>query len=174
MLTSQSRHTQRQERLGRLAHLIWPKIQFSQVTSRAAISSLLLAVLLMGTVTPAGACALICAGHRGVEVRRHCGQHPEVMPGMVHDHSTMSQPVAEMVSAALMSHSCQLNCAAAERSAVSRKSVLRVMPRVDNDTLARDTTAKSVVPHLARLRHPDGTPPERLSPQSPSFTVLRI
>lgn len=169
------RHRQTRKRLGRFAHLTWPKVKSSLVTSRATISIVGLAFLLTGTTTPAGACALICAGHRQAESESqlHCGQHSKVLTGMAHGHLTMSRPVVEMVSAAVMSHSCQENCAAAKDFAVSRRSVLRVTPE-HNDTVALETTDAVLVPDLTWSRRLVGTPPERVSAHSASFTILRI
>lgn len=92
---------------------------------------------------------------------------------MAHDHSTMGPPVVEMVSAAVMSDSCQVNCAAAKHFAASRKSVLPVTPK-HNDTVALEATGAVLVPYLTWSRRLVGTPPERVSSRTASFTILRI
>ena len=134
---------------------------------------MLLTVLVAGMATPAGACALTCVRHQRVESQRHCGQPPDAMPGMVHDHAAMSHMAVEAMSPVVMSPSCPQNCFTTERLAVSRKNVLQVAP-VHSSAVALDITARFLTPDLAKSRSMDGTPPDLFGVQAVSFRILRI
>ena len=144
------------------------------MVSRTATSIMLLAALVAGMATPAGACALMCVRHQRVESQRHCGQPPDAMPGMVHDHAAMSHMAVEAMSPVVVSSpSCQMHCFTAERLTVSRKTVLQVTP-VCSSAVALEITARCWKPDFAKLRRMDGTPPSPFSVHAASFTILRI
>ena len=92
---------------------------------------------------------------------------------MDHDHSAMNHPDVEAVSPALFRQSCQANCVAVERLAVSWKVVLQVTP-VQSGIVALDTAANFLPPDLPWSRRLDGTPPELFSPYAAYFSILRI
>ena len=140
---------------------------------RTATSIVLLTTLLTGMATPAGACALMCVRHQRTEIQRHCGQPSDAMPRMGHDHKAMNHAAIEAMCPVVLSQSCQTNCLAAERLAVSRKNVLQVTP-VQSSAVALDIAAKFLTPDLATSRLVDGTPPKPFSVHAASFSILRI
>ena len=153
------------------SHTLWSRVL--PVASRTATSIMLLTALLIGMATPAGACALMCVRHQRAEIQRHCGQPPDAMLRMVHDHAAMSHMAVEAMSPVGVSPSCQANCFTSERLTVSRKTVLQVTP-VQSGTVALDIAAKFLTPDFARSRRMDGTPPDPFSMQAVSFSILRI
>jgi hypothetical protein len=82
------------------------RYSFLKVRRRTATSIALLAVLVAGTVTPTGVCALMCERQSRAERQRHCSQPADTMPGMAHDHSATNHPGVEAMSAVLVSQSC--------------------------------------------------------------------
>ena len=81
--------------LNEFAHLILSEVEFREVASRTAASSVLLAVLLGGIFTPTGLCVLMCQRHAQTEIQTHCSEPSDAMPGMVHDHSAMNRPAIQ-------------------------------------------------------------------------------
>ena len=144
-----------------------------QVASRAATSVVLLTVLLTGMATPAGACALMCVRHQGLESRPHCGQPSDAMPRMVHDHTAMKHAAVGAMRPVVGSQSCKTNCFAAERQTVSRKTFSTVTP-VHSSAVTLDIAAKRLTLDFARSRRVDGTPPGTLPINAPLFSILRI
>jgi hypothetical protein len=162
----------RGKRSRKFAHLIQSKVQFSKVPRRTATSIFLLTVLLAG-LTPTGACALMCERDTHAESRRHCSQPSNTMPGMVHDHSGMSHPGVEAMSAVSMSQSCQTNCVTAERLNVWRKVVPRLtVVRSSADVLG--TTAEFQAPDFTATWGLDNGPPAPPPAHAASFSILRI
>ena len=155
------------------AHLIQSKIQFPKVARKTATSIILLTVLLAGVITPTGLCAVMCERHFRTESHVHCSQPSDAMPGMAHHHSGMNHPSVEAVSSLSLSQSCQTNCVAAERLAISRK-VLSQMTVVQTGVVVLDNTSKLLVPDLATARILDNGPPYPPSVGAASFSVLRI
>ena len=115
----------------------------------------------------------MCVHQQRVESQRHCGQPPDAMPGMVHDHAAMSHMAVEAMSPVVMSLSCQTNCFTAEQLTVSRKTVLQVTP-VYSSAVALKITARCGTPDFAKSRRMDGTPPDAFAIQVVSFSILRI
>lgn len=155
------------------AHLIESKIQFSKVARKTATSIILLTVLLAGVITPTGLCAVMCERHFRTQSHSHCSQPSDAMPGMAHHHSGMNHANVDAVSSLWVSRSCQTNCVAAERLAISRK-VLSQMTVVQTGVLALDNTSKLLVPDLAAARILDNGPPYSPTARAASFSVLRI
>jgi hypothetical protein len=148
------------------------KVQFSKVPRRAATSIVLLTALLAG-ITPTGVCALRCERRVLAESERHCGQPSYGMPGMAHDHSAMNHPRVQAMSPAMVSHSCQTNCAVAERLNTSRKIVPQVTV-VERGAVVLDTTADFASPDPAAAWSADNGPPAPPTAHGASFSILRI
>ena len=167
------RRKRKAEAVGRgcASHTAWRTILL--VMSRAVTSMVLPTVLLTGMLTPAGSCPLMCVRHQPAKTQRHCGQPSDAMPGMVHDHTAMKHAAVEALSPVVASQSCQTNCLTAERLAVSRKTVLQIVP-VQSSTVVLDITATFLTPDLAASRLVHGTPPKRFSVYAASFNILRI
>jgi len=155
------------------AHLIESEVQFPQVARRTATSIVLLITLVAGIFTPTALCALMCERHSRVESPRHCIQSSDTMPGMVHDHSAMNPPAAEVMNLVMVSHSCQTDCVTAERLDVSRKVVPQVTV-VQTISVVPDTTADSLVLDFSGAWGLNSGPPVLPDARAASFSILRI
>ena len=155
------------------AHLIGCQVEFPKVARKTATSIVLLTVLLAGTVTPSGLCALTCERHSRAESRRHCGQSSDTMSGMAHDHSAMKHSGVMATSALLMSRSCETNCFTAERLNASRKAVPQATT-VRVGTVVFYTVTKRLVPDPEAAWILDSGPPSPPSAREASFSILRI
>ncbi len=158
--------------LRKFAHLIHAKVQFSKVSRRTATSIVLLTVLFAG-ITPTGVCTLMCERHARAESQRHCGQPSNSMPGMADDHSAMNHPGVEVVSAVLMSQSCQTNCVTAERLNVWRKVVPQVTV-VRRSVVVPGTPTAFLAVNFTDAWGLDSGPPVRPPAHAASFSILRI
>ena len=158
--------------LNEFAHLILSKVEFREVASRTATSSVLLVVLLGGILTPTGLCVLMCQRHAKTEIQTHCSEPSDAMPGMVHDNSAMNRPAIQAMSLAMMSPSCQPNCVTAERLNTLRE----VVPQgtaIESGPVVLDATAELQSPSVAEWSS-HGGPPAPPPVYSASFNILRI
>src|SRR5579864_3921803 len=96
------------------------------MSPRTSTSIVLLAVLLAGTISPIGVCALMCERHSRADAHQHCGSDSDPMPGMAHDHSAMHHSAVEDMTLVMQAHSCQSDCAVVELLNTSRKIVPQV------------------------------------------------
>lgn len=165
--------SERRKPLLKFAHLIRSKVQFLKVTRITATTIALLTVLIAGTVTPTGVCALICLRHCRTESQSHCSQSSDSMPGMVHHHPTMNHPGIKSMSPVLVSQSCQPNCARAERLNVSRNVAPQVKV-VQHGAVVLGTTADFLAPDPAAAWSLDSGPPFPPSGYAAPFSILRI
>jgi hypothetical protein len=157
----------------KFAHVGRSKVQFPRVAGRISISIVLLTALLVGAITPTGMCALICERHVRLENQHHCGQSPDVMPGMTHHHSTTTHPDTDAVTAVLMSQSCPSTCNMAERLNLSEKAVPQVSV-AETGVVVSHTTVRFIAPDPATAWSSDSDPPLPPTAYAASFRILRI
>ena len=143
------------------------------MSPRIAISTVLLAALLAGILSPIGHCALMCERRSQAEVHHHCSTDSDPMPGMAHDHSAMNHPPVEAMSAMLMSQSCRTNCVTAERLNVWRKVVPEVTV-VGTSAGVLSKTIEFLAPNCIAVWGLDSGPPARRRVRAASFSILRI
>src|SRR5579864_7785521 len=96
------------------------------MSPRTSTSIVLLAVLLAGTISPIGVCALMCERHSRAEAHYHCGQDSDPMPGMAHNHSAMHHSSSGDITLVGGAQSCRTDCAVAERLNTSREIVAQL------------------------------------------------
>lgn len=148
------------------------QVTVSKVTMRTPTSIFLLSALLVGIVSPTGLCALMCERHRGTESQIHCGQHPQAMPEMAHDHSAMSHQGMCPERPVMASQSCSSNCDRAEPLNLSRKVVPQVTA-AQTGAVVLDTWATFLAPDTATTWSSGlGHAPPIASVAS--FSILRI
>ncbi len=92
---------------------------------------------------------------------------------MAHDHSAMNHPRGEVMSAVLVSQSCQTNCVTTERLNVWRRVVPQVTA-VRSGAVVLGTTAKFLCPDFTAVWGLDSGPPASPAARAASFPVLRI
>jgi hypothetical protein len=147
------------------------------MSSRIATSIVAFAVLMAGTISPMGVCALMCEMHLRAQVHHQCGEDSDSMPGMAHNHSPMHHhAVGELalVDATVVvdGQSCQTDCAVAERLNISRK-VVRQVTAVQT-AVVLDATAKLLDRDVQSAWSLDSGPPSFPSVHTASYDVLRI
>ena len=153
------------------AHPAALRLQFLLVTSKATSFVLLVGVFLSGTVAPTGACAWMCLLHNRAESQRHCAGSRETSHAM--PHGPHMAHVLRVVTPTLASNSCQANCVAAERIAISRKAALT--PRsAPNHPVIMAEAAALLMPDDGPTSHVEGSPPPSSSAYLRSFSILRI
>jgi hypothetical protein len=143
------------------------------MSPRTSTSIVLLAVLLAGTISPIGVCALMCERHSRVDAHYRCGQDSDPMPGMVHDHSAMHHSAVVDVTLLVQADSCQSDCAAAERLNTSRNIVPQVTV-VQTGAVVLDASRKCLDRDLQSPWSLDSGPPSFPSAPAASFSILRI
>jgi hypothetical protein len=95
------------------------------------------------------------------------------MPGMAHDHSAMHHSAVGDMTFVVQAHSCQSDCAVAERQNVARKVVPRVT-ETHTSAVVLDASPKFLDPHVENAWSLDSVPPSFSSAPSASFSILRI
>ena len=140
---------------------------------RTATSIVLLTALVAGTISPVAACALMCEWHSRADARHHCGQDSEPMPGMAHDHSAMHHSAVGDMTFVVQAHSCQSDCAVAERLNTSRKIVAQLTV-VQTGAIVLDASPKCLDRDLESAWSLDCGPPSFPSAHAASFSILRI
>ena len=133
----------------------------------------LLTVLLAGTLSPIGLCALMCERRSRAEAHHHCSKDSDPMPGMAHNHSAMHQYVVGDMIFVVGAQSCQTDCAVVEQLNISRK-VVRQVTVVQTGAVVLDATSKLFAPHLEGAWSLDSGPPPFPSADTSSYSVLRI
>jgi hypothetical protein len=143
------------------------------MSPRTSTSIVLLAVLLAGTISPIGVCALMCERHSRAEAHHHCSKDSDPMPGMAHNHSAMHQYVVGDMTFVVGAQSCQTDCAVVEQFNISRKVVPQVTV-VQTGAVVLDATSKFFAPHLEGAWSLASDPPPFPSADTSSYSVLRI
>ena len=143
------------------------------MSPRTSTSIVLLAVLLAGTISPIGVCALMCERHSRADAHHHCGQDSDPMPGMAHDHSAMYHSAVGDMTFVVGAQPCQTDCAVVEQLNISRKAVSQVTV-VRTGAVVLDETAKFFAPHLESAWSLDSGPPSFPSACTASYSILRI
>jgi len=143
------------------------------MSPRTSTSIVLIAVLLAGTIGPVVACALMCERHSRADAHHHCGQDSDPMPGIAHDHSAMHHSAVEDMTLVMQAHSCQADCAVAERLNTSRKIVPQVTV-VQTGTVVLDASPKCLDRDVESAWSLDSGPPSFPSGYSASYSILRI
>ena len=140
---------------------------------RTATAIALLTTLVAGIVSPLGICAVMCQRHSRTEIHHHCGQDSDPMPGMAHDHSAMHHSAVGDMTLVVQAHSCQSDCAVAERLNTSRKIVPHVTV-VQTGAVVLDASLKYLDRDLESAWSLDSGPPSFPSAHAASFSILRI
>jgi hypothetical protein len=143
------------------------------MSPRTSTSIILIAVLLAGTISPVAACALMCERHSRADAHHHCGQDSDPIPGMAHDHSAMHHSAVEDMTLVMQAHSCQSDCAVAQRLNASRKIVPQVTV-VQTGAVVLDASPKCLDRNVANAWSLDSGPPSYPSAPGASFSILRI
>jgi hypothetical protein len=143
------------------------------MSPRTSTSIVLLAVLLVGTISPIGVCALMCERHSRAEGHHYCGQDSDPMPGMAHDHSAMHHSAVGDMTFVVQAHSCQSDCAVAERQNVARK-VVPQLTVTQTSAVVLDASPKFLDRHVENAWSLDSGPPSFPSAPGASFSILRI
>jgi len=95
------------------------------------------------------------------------------MPGMAHDHSAMHNSAVGDMTLVVQAHSCQSDCAVAERQNVARKVVQQVIV-TQTGAVVLDASPKLLDRDLESAWSLDSGPPSFPSTHAASFSILRI
>jgi len=95
------------------------------------------------------------------------------MPGMAYDHSAMHHSDVGDMTLVVQAHSCQSDCAVAERLNTSRKIVPHVTV-VQTGAVVLDASLKYLDRDLESAWSLDSGPPSFPSAHAASFSILRI
>jgi hypothetical protein len=144
------------------------------VALKAPTSIFLLSILVAGTLSPSGLCALMCERRSQAERQQHCSRAADPMSGMAHHHfALMNHPDLDAVTSFWATQSCPTNCDAVERINLSKKANAQV--RMTNPRIGvPDATAKFLLSDLAAVWCSDAGPPARRAAFAVSFGILRI
>jgi len=140
---------------------------------RTATSIVLLTALMAGTISPVAACALMCERHSQADAHHHCGQDSDSMAGMAHDHSAMHHSAVGDMTFVVQAHSCQSDCAVAERQNVARKVVPQVIV-TQTGAVVLDASPKLLDRDLESAWSLNSGPPSLPSAPGAPFSILRI
>ena len=154
------------------AHPAALRLNFLLVTSKATSFVLLVGVFLSGTVAPTGVCARMCLLHNGTENQRHCVGSTETSHAMPHSPHMAHVGLRAMIPT-LSSNSCQANCVAAERLAISRKVALAPKSLPTNPVIMAEGAAL-LMPDDGPPSRVEGSPPHSSAAHVRSFSILRI
>jgi len=145
------------------------------MSPRTSTSIVLLAVLLAGSISPIGVCALMCERHSRATVAQHdCHQDSEPMSGMAHSHSAMHHSLIGAMTLLVQAQSCQTDCAVVEQLNISRKVVPQVTVVRIRAVVLDAATSKFSAPSLESAWSLDSGPPSFPSAYTASYSVLRI
>ncbi len=143
------------------------------MASRIATSIVALAALLAGTISPIGACALMCERHSRAGIQHHCDKDSDSMPGIARNHSGMHHSDIGDITLVVAAQSCRTDCAVGQRLSSSRKVVPQVTV-VQTGAVVLDATSKCLAPHLESEWNLDSGPPSFPSAHTATYSILRI